>query len=139
MPSTSATQLASTSSYLSDLTPTASSNGWGPYERDRSNGEIGATDGRTLTLNGTTYAKGLGVHASSSLTYSLGGNYNRFQSFIGIDDEVGSSGNVIFIVRADGNEIFRSGALTGASATQFVDLDVAGVQTLELGRRPQWQ
>ncbi|MCP9934484.1 NPCBM/NEW2 domain-containing protein, partial [Cyanobium sp. Candia 9D4] len=45
--------------YLSDLTPTASVNGWGPYERDRSNGEDGATDGGTLTINGTTYAKGL--------------------------------------------------------------------------------
>ncbi len=119
--------------YLSDLTPTAAVNAWGPYERDRSNGENGATDGRTLTINGTTYAKGLGVHAFSSLTYSLGGLYSRFQSFIGIDDEVPSNrATVVFRVLADGVEIFRSGTLTGASDAQLVDLDVSGAQTLQL-------
>ncbi|MGB7565974.1 MAG: NPCBM/NEW2 domain-containing protein, partial [Prochlorococcaceae cyanobacterium] len=118
--------------YLSDLKPTASTNGWGAYERDRSNGEQGATDGRTLTLNGTTYPKGLGVHSFSSLTYSLGGSYNIFQSYIGIDDEVGSSGSVVFRILADGVEIFRSGTLTGASDPQFVNLDVTGRQTLQL-------
>jgi glucose/arabinose dehydrogenase len=119
--------------YLSDLTPTASTNGWGPYERDRSNGEQGATDGRALTINGTTYAKGLGVHAASTLTYSLGGLYSRFQSFIGVDDEVPSNtASVIFRVLADGEQIFQSATLTGASAPQLVDLDVAGVQSLQL-------
>ena len=49
--------------YLSDLPWTSMINGWGPAERDRSNGELGASDGATLTLNGVTYAKGLGVHA----------------------------------------------------------------------------
>src|SRR5207247_1662349 len=48
------------SSYLSDLTWTSMTNGWGPVERDQSNGESGTGDGSTLTLNGTTYAKGLG-------------------------------------------------------------------------------
>ena len=36
----------------------ASSNGWGPVERNLSNGEQAAGDGRTLTINGTTYAQG---------------------------------------------------------------------------------
>ena len=31
-----------TTTYVSDLTPTSSTNGWGPVERDRSNGELGA-------------------------------------------------------------------------------------------------
>ena len=118
--------------YLSDLTPTESLNGWGPYERDRSNGETGATDGGVLTLNGITYAKGLGVHARSSLTYALGGSYSRFQSFIGVDDEVGNRGSIVFLVLADGDEIYRSGTLSGASDTERVDLDVTGAQTLEL-------
>jgi hypothetical protein len=119
--------------YLSDLTPTASTNGWGAYERDRSNGEQAAGDGGTLTINGTTYAKGLGVHATSSLTYNLGGSYSSFQSFIGIDDEVrGSNGSVVFRVLADGEQIFKSATLTGASAPELVDLNVAGVQSLQL-------
>src|SRR5262249_32968963 len=38
--------------YLSDLNPTFASNGWGPYERDRSNGDLAAADGHVITLNG---------------------------------------------------------------------------------------
>src|SRR4029078_12349823 len=43
----------SSTTYLSDLTPVSATNGWGPYEKDMSNGEQAAGDGRTLTLNGT--------------------------------------------------------------------------------------
>jgi hypothetical protein len=71
---------ALTTVYLSDLTPTAAVNAWGPYERDRSNGENGPADGRPLTIRGTVYPKGLGVHAASSLTYALGGAYSRTAS-----------------------------------------------------------
>src|SRR5207237_118983 len=55
------TASAGGSSYLSDLTWTSMTNGWGPVERDHSNGETGATDGGPLVLNGVTYAKGLGA------------------------------------------------------------------------------
>jgi len=122
-----------TAVYLSDLTPTAVSNGWGPYERDRSNGEQGAADGRPITIRGTVYAKGLGVHAPSSLAYALGGAYSRFQAFIGIDDEVPSTlGSVVFRVEADGATIYTSPILTRASDVQFIDLSVAGIQSLRL-------
>ncbi|MDP1803586.1 MAG: PQQ-dependent sugar dehydrogenase, partial [Acidimicrobiales bacterium] len=57
-----------TTTFLSDLTPTGTpTNAWGPYERDRSNGEQGATDGAPLRIGGTTYPKGLGVHAASDI------------------------------------------------------------------------
>lgn len=118
--------------FLSDLEPTEAINGWGPYERDRSNGEQAAGDGGPITLDGVVYAKGLGVHAASRLTYSLGGSYSRFQSDIGVDDSRGSSGSVVFIVQVDGVEVFRSGVITGASATQSLDIDVTGAGTLTL-------
>ena len=121
-----------TTVYLSDLTATAATNGWGAIEKDKSNGEQGATDGNTLTLNGVTYAKGLGVHASSDTTYALGGNYTRFISDIGVDDEVGSNGSVIFQVLADGVQIYTSRAMNGSSATKTVDVDVTGKQNLRL-------
>jgi glucose/arabinose dehydrogenase len=119
--------------FLSDLTPTSATNGWGPYERDRSNGEQLAGDGRVLTLNGLTYTKGLGVHAASDITYALGGNYTAFTADIGIDDEVvGTNGSVIFQVWADGVRLFTSGVMTGASATQSVNVDITGRQALRL-------
>ncbi|MEB3333617.1 MAG: NPCBM/NEW2 domain-containing protein [Cyanobacteriota bacterium] len=123
--------------YLSDLTPTSDWNGWGPYERDRSNGELGASDGRTMSINGTTFRKGLGVHADSSLTYNLSGAYSRFQAVIGIDDEVDSNGisrgSVVFSIIANGGSVlYRSPVLRGSSAPVLVDVDVSDVQTLEL-------
>ena len=119
-------------SFLSDLNPTFASNAHGPYERDRSNGEGGASDGGPIRLNGVTYTKGLGVHAASELRYNLGGNYARFVSDIGVDDEVGSSGSVVFEVWTDGTRIFNSSTLTGTSQTQRVDVSVAGKNELRL-------
>jgi glucose/arabinose dehydrogenase len=120
--------------FLSDLIPiTAATNGWGPLERDKSNGEIAANDGVTMTLNGISYNKGLGVHADSDITYNLvGGDYTRFTSDIGVDDEVGSNGSVVFQVWADGAQIYDSGIMTGSSATKTVNVDVTGKQNLRL-------
>ena len=119
--------------YLSDLpfvgTPI---NGWGPVERDRSNGEQGSTDGNTLTLNGTTYAKGLGVHSASEIVFDLQGQYDRFVSDVGVDDEVGNLGQVTFEVWLDGLQIYDSGVVTGSSATSSVDVNVAGGSDLRL-------
>src|SRR5207342_1937969 len=119
--------------YVSDLTPTGTPvNGWGPWEKDRSNGEQAAGDGHVLTLNGTTYQKGLGVHADSDLRFALPANCTTFTAQVGIDDEVGSNGSVIFQVIADGTRLYTSAALTGASATVPVSVSVAGRAQLQL-------
>lgn len=118
--------------FVSDLTPTAQVNGWGTYERDRSNGEQGAADGRTLTLNGVTYAKGLGVHAASDLKFNLNGEFKSFRADIGLDDEVGNQGSVVFQVWLDGQKLYDSGTLNGATATKQLTLDVTGKRELRL-------
>jgi hypothetical protein len=129
----SAVYRPTTATFLSDLswvgTPV---NGWGPAERDRSNGETGAADGRTITLNGVSYAKGLGVHANSEVIYNLGGAYTRFLADVGVDDEVAERGSVVFQVFGDGVKVFDSGVMTGNSATRSVDVSVVGVQQLRL-------
>ncbi|QRN95561.1 NPCBM/NEW2 domain-containing protein [Archangium violaceum] len=119
--------------YVSDLPWVSQKNGVGPAQRDRSNGEQGSTDGRTLTLAGVTYAKGVGVHAASELVIDLvGGGYSRFKSDIGVDDETASAGSVVFSVYADGELLFTSGTMKGASATRSVDVSVEGRQQLRL-------
>ena len=123
---------ASTSSYLSDLAWTSMTNGWGPAEKDKSNGEQGAGDGNTLTLNGTTYAKGLGVHAASDIRYAVGSTCSTFTAQVGVDDEVGTGGSVDFQVFGDTTQLYDSGVLTGASATKSVSVDVTGRTTLRL-------
>jgi regulation of enolase protein 1 (concanavalin A-like superfamily) len=127
----SATTQSPEVTYVSALNPISAVNGWGPYERDRSNGSTGAADGKTITLNSVTYAKGLGVHAASQLVYNLVGAYGRFMSDVGVDDETGA-GTVVFQVFADNVKIYDSGTMTQNSATKSIDVSVAGVQQLML-------
>jgi len=118
--------------YLSDMSFTQSMNGWGPAERDRSNGESGGGDGRTLTLNGVTYAKGIGVHANSQLRWQLGGQCTTFSAVVGVDDEVGSNGSVIFQVYVDGQFRYMTGVMTGSTPSVNVQVDVTGANELAL-------
>ncbi|MBX6354430.1 MAG: beta-galactosidase [Micromonosporaceae bacterium] len=117
--------------YVSDL-PFTSTNGWGPVERDTSNGENQAGDGHPITLNGTVYAKGLGVHAIGDVTVYLGGACSRFTAVVGVDDEVGGGGSVTFTVLADGEPVAATPVLTGNSASVPIDADLTGAQQLDL-------
>lgn len=123
---------ASTVTYLSDLNWVSATNGWGPVEKDMSVGGSGSGDGHTLTLNGVTYAKGLGTNAISQIVYNLGGAYTNFLCDVGIDDEETVNGTVDFQVLADGVKIFDSGVMTPTSTTQSFNLNMAGVQQLTL-------
>ncbi|MFD7515386.1 glycoside hydrolase family 97 catalytic domain-containing protein [Streptomyces niveus] len=118
--------------YVSSLPFTAESNGWGPVERDRSNGENGPADGGPLRLGGTTYDKGLGVHARSEVTVALNGAYDRFAAETGIDEEKPDKGSVLFEVLGDGQVLARSGVLGPADEPYAFDVDVSGVGRLTL-------
>ncbi|OIV35398.1 hypothetical protein BIV57_21645 [Mangrovactinospora gilvigrisea] len=118
--------------YVSDLAFPATTNGWGPVERDTSNGEQAAGDGLPLTLAGTVYKKGLGVHAIGDVTVYLGGNCTRFTAVTGIDAEVGNAGDVTFTVRGDGKDLVTTPELVGGGPAQPVSVDVTGVQKLDL-------
>jgi fibronectin type 3 domain-containing protein/lysophospholipase L1-like esterase len=122
-----------TTTYLSNLSPTSATNGWGTFEKDRSNGEQGSADGKTITLNGMTYTKGIGVHAASDITYNIaGGNYVSFSADIGVDDEIASGGSVVFQVYVDGVLKFTSGVMTGSTATASINLSLSNASTLRL-------
>ncbi|MBB5234584.1 M20/M25/M40 family metallo-hydrolase [Deinococcus budaensis] len=113
----------------------AARNAWGPIEIDRSNGERAAGDGRTITLDGKTYQRGFGTHAGSELRFSLQGTgavCTRFTADIGVDDEVGNRGSVVFQVFLDNEKVYDSGTMTGASTTKTVDVNVAGKGELRL-------
>ncbi|WP_064013673.1 NPCBM/NEW2 domain-containing protein [Deinococcus puniceus] len=111
-------------------------NGWGPIETDRSNGQQVGGDGQPLTLNGVRYAKGYGVHAPSELKYNLAGQDRarcvRFKAQVGLDDAVGDRGSAVFQVWGDTGKLFDSGLMTGASATQQVSVDLRGQSSVRL-------
>ncbi len=110
----------------------SSTNGWGPVERDTSNGESAAGDGRTITIAGTTYPKGLGTNSVSDVEVNLGGNCSRFTATVGVDDEVGNSGSVTFAVVVDGATVTTTPTLTGSGPAATLDVAVTGGQVLDL-------
>jgi alpha-galactosidase len=118
--------------YVSDLTWLQVMNGWGPVEKDRSNGERPAGDGKPITINGVVYAKGLGVHAPSAVDYFVGGRCPTFRAFVGVDDEKAANGSVTFEVWADGRKVADSGLLTTADPAKALTADVSGAAVVRL-------
>lgn len=117
---------------LSEQPWTAADNGWGPIERNMSVGEKSSNDGRKMSINGKTYDNGFGAHANSTMKFAIDGQCKRFISDVGMDDEVGNRGTVIFKVYADDVKLFDSGRMTGGDAAKTVNVDVSGRKELKL-------
>jgi alpha-galactosidase len=95
-----------------------------------------SVNGTPLTINGTRYARGLGVNAWSDIRYYLGGRCRRFTADVGVDDSVPSSkdmlrGTVWVSVLADGRRLFRR-YMDWTMPAAHLDLPVAGVKELRL-------
>ncbi|HMR48767.1 MAG TPA: NPCBM/NEW2 domain-containing protein [Arachnia sp.] len=122
-------QYAADGVYVSDILDYANkvTTGWGQKVKDTS------ASGNPIRVGGTTYAKGVGLHAQSLAIVDLNGKYSRLAGIAGIDS--GSpSGDAIFEIYADGQLIF-SRQLAG-SATGPFNLSVNGVQQLRLVTDP---
>ncbi|EEP75188.1 beta-galactosidase [Micromonospora sp. ATCC 39149] len=131
-PATVRTPLPPGQVWLSDQPWRAESNGWGPVETDRSNGEQAGGDGGPLRIGGVTYDKGLGVHATSVVSLDLAGRCTSFRSDVGVDDETGNAGSVAFEVWVDGVRKAQTPVLTGSAGAQRIAVDVTGGRRLEL-------
>ena len=98
--------------FLSDLEPTEYistpylSRKW-PLRRNQN------AVGGPLRLGRKEYARGLGMHSQSLVTYSLDQKYAAFQATIGIDAVTEGRGSVIFRVLADGKPVFTSDLVRG--------------------------
>ncbi|MFF5498447.1 NPCBM/NEW2 domain-containing protein [Streptomyces aquilus] len=119
-------------SELSDLPWLSALSGWGPVERDTSNGENAAGDGHPITIGGVAYAKGLGVHAQSIIEYYAGRTCETVTADVGVDDEQGAAGTVAFEIWADGTKVASTGVLTNAMPAQPLTADVTGAQVVRL-------
>lgn len=116
--------------YLSDLKPTAVEQQSIafldlPWRRDRS------VMGRTLTIAGRTFEKGIGVHATSRLTFEAGGQYDELAAEIGIDAETSGKGDCVFSVVADGESLF-SQRVKGTDPPRPIRVDIRGKQEVTL-------
>ena len=86
-------------------------------------------DGTLLNLGDRGYASGLCAHANSALTTTLDGKWQTLRFGYGL--QAGGGGSVVFVVRGDGKELFRS-SLVRDHERHDAELSVAGVKVLEL-------
>ena len=86
-------------------------------------------DGSLLQLEGRGYASGICAHAPSSATTKLDGKWRTLKFAYGLQD--GGAGSVVFVVRGDGKELFRSEIIRD-HVRRDAEVDVEGVKTLEL-------
>jgi hypothetical protein len=118
--------------YIGDLTWLRVSNGWGPPEVDRSNGERAPHDGSPLRIGTGVFTHGVGAHAPSLIVVDLAGRCSLFLADVGLDEEVGGGGSVVFEVWGGGKRLATSGVVRGPQASVPLAADVTGVGQLSL-------
>lgn len=84
-----------------------------------------------ITLDKETFRYGIGSHASSRITYRLPRTFDKLHAVIGLDDESACGDGAYFIVRGDGNDLYRSNRLY-STQKETISVDVGGVRELEL-------
>ncbi len=82
-----------------------------------------------LVSAGRVFERGIYAHAPARHRYDLGGRWARLRGCCGLPTSPG--GSVVFVVRGDGRELFRSKRL-GPDQLERFDLDVTGVRSLVL-------
>jgi hypothetical protein len=90
-----------------------------------------AFDLNPLKLDGKTFAKGLSLHARTTVVYRLPGKFSRLTALVGIDDSVRDAGDVRLEIRGDGKMLWEA-AVRGTDHAVPLELSVAGVRRLEI-------
>lgn len=109
---------------LSHLAPTEVSVGWGRPAYDH----LPRRDA-LLLAGGELFETGIYAHAQARHVYDLkGGEWRTLQGACGLP---AGGGSVVFVVIADGREVFRSNRLEGGRIARF-EIDLSGVERLEL-------
>jgi alpha-galactosidase len=99
---------------------------WGEPHANRS------VDDHPIFLDGKRFEHGVGTHANSTFRIALGGKGERFTATVGVDDEVGEKGSVVFKVIGDGRTLWESGILRGGNPAKEVSVALNGIKVLVL-------
>jgi hypothetical protein len=93
------------------------------WQKDRSG------SGRSLSLGGVTYEKGLSLPARCRMVFDLRGEFRRLSAVAGIDDEV-RVGRAVLSILGDGKPLADRLLLDRARSPENLDLDLRGVTKL---------
>lgn len=84
-----------------------------------------------LMPGGQFHGKGLYAHAKSNFTFALDGQWKKLSAVAGLQPGSSDRAGVVFIIKGDGEELFRSKEIQGTDIA-LLDLDITGVKKLEL-------
>lgn len=118
--------------HAADLRWLEEENGWGPAEVDSSNGERAAHDGVSIVIGSAAFDHGIGAHAPSRITLDLQSRCTVFLADVGLDEEVGDAGSVVFEVWAEGRRLATSGLVRGPQVAVPLSADVTGLDAVTL-------
>jgi hypothetical protein len=92
--------------------------------------------GDRLCVQDNEYAKGLAMHSTSRLAYSLDERDLRFDALLAVDDSAGQGGSVVFRVfldRAGGwRSVFESPTIHGGDEPRPCSVDLTGASRIAL-------
>jgi hypothetical protein len=113
--------------YVSSLDISKAHQQWGKPQANKS------VDGHPLSIAGEKFEHGFGTHAVGRLVIDLHGDATHFHARVGIDDDAKPhTGSADFTVLGDGKPLFTSGILKWGEPAKTVDVDLAGIQQLQL-------
>lgn len=113
--------------WLDDLDLTAMTQGHGVAMKNKS------VDGKTLTIGGQTFERGVGTHSISELVIQLDGKATSFMAQVGLDDEIlEHKPSAEFIVIGDGKQLWSSGVVKAGDSAKPCTVSLNGVKRLEL-------
>ena len=113
--------------WLDDLDLTAMTQGNGVAMKNKS------VDGKTLTIGGQTFERGVGTHSVSEIAIQLDGKAVSFTAQVGLDDEIiEHKTSAEFIVIGDGARLWSSGIVKAGDAPKLCSVSLDGVKRLEL-------
>ncbi len=121
----SAAGLAAETLRLDEMDVSRMTAGWGRTLAGKS------VDGNALKVGGAEYSCGVGTHAPSRFRLPAGGNALTFRAKVGVDDDAGGKGSVVFKVLADGKVVAEVPARGGEGAKEIV-ADLKGARKVAL-------
>ncbi|MBV7699588.1 sigma-70 family RNA polymerase sigma factor [Streptomyces sp. TRM70350] len=119
---------------LNELSYDATGDGTEPELRLSESGWVWQRYG--LSIGGTAYARGVSVHARSSVTVDLNRACTSYDALVGVDDSTMGLGTVSFSVYADGARLWKSGLIRGGDAATPVHVNLTGHRTVRLVVQP---
>lgn len=88
-------------------------------------------EGRSISLGGKSYAKGLAMPSRTVLDYDVTG-YNLFRTLIGIDDGMSGPAHAIVRIEGDGRELFSTPVTRRDIKPKEIELRITGIKKLRI-------